>query len=132
MFGPPVDFFTLLQRGLQQRGIGLVLANVNEQPLSLIRRSIIVCMIDLDAYFRRIGYSGPRTPTLDALRAVVAGHTAAIPFENMDALLGRAPLLAPAALLGKLVGQRRGGYCYEQNALLRSHAAEGGAAGVTG
>ncbi|MES2098760.1 MAG: arylamine N-acetyltransferase [Pseudomonadota bacterium] len=76
-------------------------------------------MIDLDAYFRRIGYSGPRTPTLDALSAIVAGHTAAIPFENMDALLGRAPLLAPAALLGKLVGQRRGGYCYEQNALLR-------------
>ncbi|MES3014741.1 MAG: arylamine N-acetyltransferase, partial [Pseudomonadota bacterium] len=76
-------------------------------------------MIDLDAYFRRIAYSGPRTPTLDALSAILAGHTAAIPFENMDALLGSAPLLAPAALQAKLVDQRRGGYCYEQNALLR-------------
>lgn len=75
--------------------------------------------IDIDAYCRRIAYDGPRTPTRDALSAIVAGHTAAIAFENMDALLGRPPLLAPAALQAKLVGQRRGGYCYEQNALLR-------------
>ncbi|MEP7100797.1 MAG: arylamine N-acetyltransferase [Burkholderiales bacterium] len=76
-------------------------------------------MIDLAAYFRRIAYTGPHDPTLDALRALCAGHTAAIPFENIDSLLGRAPLLAPAALQAKLVDQRRGGYCYEQNALLR-------------
>lgn len=76
-------------------------------------------MFDLAAYFRRIGYAGPHAPTLDALNAICAGHTAAIPFENMDALLGVAPSLAPAALHAKLVDQRRGGYCYEQNALLR-------------
>lgn len=76
-------------------------------------------MIDLDAYFRRIAYSGPRAPTRDALCAIVAGHTTAIAFENIDALLGRAPLLTPAALQAKLVDQKRGGYCYEQNALLR-------------
>lgn len=76
-------------------------------------------MIDFDAYFRRISYTGPRTPTLDALSAICARHTSAIPFENIDALLGRAPSLAPAALQAKLIDQRRGGYCYEQNALLR-------------
>ena len=76
-------------------------------------------MLDLDAYFRRIAYTGPREPSLDALTTIVAGHTAAIAFENIDSLLGSAPLLAPAALQAKLVGQRRGGYCYEQNALLR-------------
>ncbi len=76
-------------------------------------------MIDLDAYLRRIAYSGPRAPTLEALSAIVAGHTAAIPFENIDALLGSAPLLAPAALQAKLIDRKRGGYCYEQNALLR-------------
>lgn len=76
-------------------------------------------MIDLDAYCRRIAYTGPREPTLAALTAVCAAHTAAIPFENFDAFLGRAPLLAPAALQAKLVARRRGGYCYEQNALLR-------------
>jgi N-hydroxyarylamine O-acetyltransferase len=76
-------------------------------------------MIDLDAYCRRIRYTGPLEPTLQALAAVCAAHTAAIPFENLDPLLGRAPLLAPTALQAKLVDQRRGGYCYEQNALLR-------------
>ncbi|MBC8055661.1 MAG: arylamine N-acetyltransferase [Rhizobiales bacterium] len=76
-------------------------------------------MIDFDAYFRRIAYTGPRVPSLDALTTICAAHTATIAFENMDALLGRAPLLAPAALQAKLVDQRRGGYCYEQNALLR-------------
>ena len=76
-------------------------------------------MPDLDAYFRRIGWAGPRTATLETLGAICAAHTAAIPFENLDSLLGTAPLLAPAALQAKLVGQRRGGYCYEQNALLR-------------
>jgi len=75
--------------------------------------------IDLDAYFGRIAYNGPRAPTLGVLNAICAAHTAAIPFENMDALLGDAPLLAPAALQAKLVDRRRGGYCYEQNALLR-------------
>ena len=75
--------------------------------------------VDLDAYCRRIRYTGPRAPTLPVLHAICAAHTAAIPFENLDALLGRAPLLAPAALQAKLVAQRRGGYCYEQNALLR-------------
>lgn len=76
-------------------------------------------MLDLDAYFRRIAHTGPRSPSIDALTTIVAGHTAAIPFENMDTLLGRAPSLAPAALHAKLIEQKRGGYCYEQNALLR-------------
>jgi len=76
-------------------------------------------MIDFDAYFRRIAYTGPRTPTLDALSAICAGHTGSIAFENIDALIGCTPSLAPAALQAKLVDQRRGGYCYEQNALLR-------------
>jgi N-hydroxyarylamine O-acetyltransferase len=76
-------------------------------------------MIDLDAYLRRIAYRGPTAPTLETLSAVCAAHPAAIAFENIDPLLGRAPLLAPAALQAKLVEHRRGGYCYEQNALLR-------------
>jgi len=46
-------------------------------------------MIDLDAYFARIGYAGARTPDLATLRAIHALHPAAIPFENLDPLLGR-------------------------------------------
>jgi len=75
--------------------------------------------IDLDAYFRRIAYTGPRSPTREVLGAICSRHTGAIPFENMDSLLGSSPRLAPGALQAKLVDGRRGGYCYEQNALLR-------------
>lgn len=74
---------------------------------------------DLDAYLRRIAFTGPREPTLAVLAAVCSAHPAAIPFENIDPLLGRPPSLALADIQAKLVGQRRGGYCFEQNALLR-------------
>ena len=74
---------------------------------------------DLDAYLRRIAFTGPREPTLAVLTAVCSAHPAAIPFENVDPLLGRSPSLALADIQAKLVGQRRGGYCFEQNALLR-------------
>jgi N-hydroxyarylamine O-acetyltransferase len=76
--------------------------------------------LDLDAYFARIGYSGPRMPTLATLSALHALHPAAIPFEGLDPLLGRPVSLDLDAVQAKLVGQRRGGYCFEQNALFRA------------
>ncbi len=74
--------------------------------------------IDLDGYFERIGYQGPREPTLDVLNAISLAHTSSIPFENLDVLLERPIALDPASLFDKLVRQRRGGYCFEQNGLL--------------
>jgi N-hydroxyarylamine O-acetyltransferase len=74
--------------------------------------------IDLDAYFARIGYAGPRAPTRQTLDAIASAHVQSIPFENLDVLMGRAIELDPAALERKLVHARRGGYCFEQNALL--------------
>jgi len=38
---------------------------------------------------RGFGYTGPRAPTLASLNAIVAAHAQAIPFENLDVLLGR-------------------------------------------
>src|SRR5882757_228925 len=75
---------------------------------------------DLDAYLARIGLTGRPDPTLESLRAVVAAHCMAIPFENIDVLLGRPPKLDLASLQAKLVQERRGGYCFEQNLLLRA------------
>ena len=77
-------------------------------------------MIDLDAYFARIGYAGSREPTLATLRALHALHPAAIPFENLDPLLGNPVPLDLANLQAKLVGRRRGGYCFEHNTLFRA------------
>jgi len=74
-------------------------------------------MIDLDAYFRRIGYDGPRQPTLATLRALHNLHPQAIPFENLDPLLGRPVKLDAASLQAKLVDGGRGGYCFEHNTL---------------
>jgi N-hydroxyarylamine O-acetyltransferase len=74
-------------------------------------------MLDLDAYFRRIGYAGSREPTLETLRALHAHHPLAIPFENLDTLRRRPVRLDVESLQGKLVTARRGGYCFEQNLL---------------
>ena len=75
--------------------------------------------LDLAAYFERIGYSGGAEPTLEVLQDLVTAHTQAIPFENLDPLLG-VPIddLSPEALTDKLIRRRRGGYCYEHNGLM--------------
>jgi N-hydroxyarylamine O-acetyltransferase len=75
-------------------------------------------MIDLDSYFARIGYAGVREPTLAVLKAIHVLHPAAIPFENLDPLLGRPVALDVPSVQDKLVHGKRGGYCFEQNALL--------------
>jgi len=74
-------------------------------------------VIDLDAYFARTGYSGPVVPTLAVLNDVMQAHVQAVPFENLDVLLGRGIELAPESLQRKLIEDRRGGYCFEQNGL---------------
>lgn len=75
--------------------------------------------VDLDAYFERIGYDGPREESLAVLRALTLKHPDAIPFENLDVLLGRGISIVPADIDAKLIGAGRGGYCYEQNGLLK-------------
>jgi N-hydroxyarylamine O-acetyltransferase len=74
---------------------------------------------DLDAYFERIGFGGPGTPSLETLAEIHLRHTEAIPFENLDPFLGRPVRLDAASLQRKLVDSGRGGYCFEQNLLLR-------------
>jgi len=73
--------------------------------------------IDLDSYFARIGYEGPRAPTLDTLKALHYAHALSIPFENLDVLAKRPINLDLPSLQRKLVTEKRGGYCFEVNAL---------------
>ena len=86
---------------------------------------------DLDAYFARIGYWGPRSPTFDTLEAIHACHPQAIPFENLNPLLRWPVRLDAASLQQKLVRDGRGGYCFEQNLLL-NHALQALEFEVTG
>jgi N-hydroxyarylamine O-acetyltransferase len=72
---------------------------------------------DLEAYFERIGYTGAREPVPEVLRALHLAHVTHVPFENLDVQLGRPIRLDLASLQEKLVHNRRGGYCFEQNGL---------------
>ena len=74
--------------------------------------------MDLAAYLERIGHAGPVAPTRDSLAAIMRAHVAAIPFENLDVQLGRPITGDLDEIFAKLVGRRRGGWCYEQNGLL--------------
>ncbi len=75
-------------------------------------------MLDLDAYFARIGYQGSRAPTIATLAGIHTRHAQTIPFENLDILLGRRIQIDLPSIERKLVHDCRGGYCFEQNALL--------------
>jgi N-hydroxyarylamine O-acetyltransferase len=83
------------------------------------RITLMTSGFDLDAYCERIGYSGPRRATLDTLAAIHLCHAQAIPFENLNPLLGWPVRLDPQSLQQKMVREGRGGYCFEQNLLLR-------------
>ena len=71
----------------------------------------------LDAYLARVGVAQPPVADLEALRALHLAHRVAIPFENLDIQIGRPIRLDIESLQEKLVGARRGGYCFEQNTL---------------
>jgi N-hydroxyarylamine O-acetyltransferase len=74
---------------------------------------------DMPAYLARIGYSGAVLPTLATLRAIHRLHPQAIAFENLNPLLRLPVQLDTHSLQTKLLSQRRGGYCYEHNLLLK-------------
>ena len=75
---------------------------------------------NIDAYFERIGFSGSIAPTLPTLEQLHALHPAAIPFENLDPLLDVPVRLELRNLEQKLLFERRGGYCFEQNLLFKA------------
>jgi N-hydroxyarylamine O-acetyltransferase len=73
--------------------------------------------LDLEAYLARIGYSGSLSPTIETLKALHFAHSSAIPFENLDIVLGRSISLDLGHIQTKLVTAKRGGYCFEHYAL---------------
>jgi N-hydroxyarylamine O-acetyltransferase len=79
--------------------------------------------LDLDAYLSRVGLASPggqppRPDDAGALAALHAAHLAAFPFENLDIMLGRGVRVDLGSIQAKLVGGRRGGYCFEHGQLL--------------
>ena len=76
---------------------------------------------EIEAYYARIGYSVRVNRSSLVLQSIVAGHTAAIPFENLDVLAKRpirldgivnladpGRLLRPRSLrVGNTIGEQR-------------------------
>lgn len=74
--------------------------------------------MDVDAYLARIGLTVRPTADVAGLQAIQRAQRHNIPFENLDIPLGRGICLEPDVIFDKLVTRKRGGYCFEQNALL--------------
>lgn len=73
--------------------------------------------VEADAYLRRLGAEHPAWPTVDVLRELQLRHLQTVPFENLSVHLGEEIVLEEKRLLDKVVGARRGGFCYELNGL---------------
>lgn len=71
----------------------------------------------LATYLARLGLDQPPEPTVAGLTGLQLAHRAAIPFENLDVLLGRPIAIDSAGAFAKLVSARRGGYCFEHHRL---------------
>jgi len=74
-------------------------------------------VLDFDAYLNRIGLAAADSPTWQAIHRA---HVTSIPFENLDSHRGIPVSLDQQDLERKMVADRRGGYCFEQNLLLAS------------
>ena len=72
---------------------------------------------DLPAYLHRVHLPQPEATDAATLEALQRAHRLAIPFENLDVMLGRTIAIDSDAVFAKLVTARRGGYCFEHNRL---------------
>lgn len=76
-------------------------------------------LLSLDAYLDRIGLApaegSARRPGLGEIHRA---HATTVPFENFDPYSGTPVSLDIGHLESKLVGRKRGGYCFEHNLLL--------------
>ena len=85
---------------------------------------------DAAAYLDRIGWRGRLEPSLDVVTGLMRAHMRAIPFENIDVLLGRGIRVDLDSVSAKLVTARRGGYCFEHATLFAAALAQAGFAPV--
>ncbi|HCS73967.1 MAG TPA: acetyltransferase [Clostridiales bacterium] len=73
----------------------------------------------VEGYLERIGYEGHLDNSYKTLAAIQEAHLKAVPYENLDIRYGIPLSLVIPDLYHKIVIKRRGGYCFELNALFR-------------
>jgi N-hydroxyarylamine O-acetyltransferase len=70
--------------------------------------------LDVDAYLKHVGHSGPTEPSEATLTALYRGHLRRVRFENLDIFLKGSVSVDLESIQDKIVFRGRGGYCYEQ------------------
>ena len=70
---------------------------------------------DVDRYLAHLGYEGSREPTLQTLTDLQVAHLMRVPFENLHVFHRRGVRVDLGWSYGKIVGQSRGGWCFELN-----------------
>jgi len=73
--------------------------------------------MNIKAYLDRINYHNSLAPTAETLRDLQVAHMLTVPFENLSIHAREPIVLEEEALFTKIVGRRRGGFCYEANGL---------------
>jgi len=71
----------------------------------------------ITTYLQRLGYHGTPRADYNTLCDLQRLHLQAVPYENLDIMRGIPLSLAIDDLYEKIVLRRRGGYCFELNAL---------------
>ena len=75
--------------------------------------------MDVNSYLRRIGIEeNDIEPTTENLKILQKQHLLNVPFENLNIHWKRPILLDTDNFYEKIVGGKRGGFCYELNGLL--------------
>ena len=67
--------------------------------------------MNIDAYLKHPITPAPRADS-ETLRALQVAHLLAVPFENLSIHAGEPIVLNEESLFGKIVENRRGGFCY--------------------
>ncbi len=73
----------------------------------------------LKGYLERIAISEGVSGDLETLKKLTQAHPKHITFENIDSFTGIVPAIDTADIFQKMVTEKRGGYCYEQNSLFK-------------
>lgn len=72
-------------------------------------------MIDVAKYLDRIGFTGPVGHDVHCLERLQRAHLSTVPFENLHVAGGLAVRTDAEWSVHKIVDQRRGGWCFENN-----------------
>lgn len=76
---------------------------------------------NLSAYLDRLKMAEAPNPDLEGLNQLIYAHQCMIPFENLDICERQIPIsLNIGDIFDKVIMRKRGGYCFELNALFHS------------